>query len=530
MSGAPVPRVVYITSRGHSGSTLTEMLLGAHSRVACLGELKRLGEHVDGPCRCGAGSKRACPFWGEVDRALRADLGVGLAALDSDSADPDTFLRHNRALYTAAAGVAGAEVVVDASKSLNRLRMLLRHPELRPQVIHLRRSPYGVVYSNARRGREWRWQVRNYTHALQLTRQLLAGVEHQELRYERLARDPERELRRLMPRLGLDFEPAQLAWAAADSHPFAGNRMAFTRDSTIRLDRAWRRGLPPTRIAAIAWYTLPTRPGIARLHDALARLRGRGWRTRARALRSRVQRRLGRRASRAALAAAGERPVARARRYARRDDEFEALLEKILSGIDRGAFDAIAARHRDQRPAPGPGKYLDLDAWLRRHLVHALALELHRGPPRRILDLGAGAGYFAFVCRTLGHDCRALDREGNAMFDELIGFLGIPRLSLPIRANEPLPDFDGRFDWVTAFNVGFDRTDGRPWGAPEWEFLFRDLAARLLAPQGQVFLKLNPRSLAPSRRNRRVLALFREAGCEVLPPFVHWPSAEPLRS
>ena len=47
-ASAPRERLVYIAARGHSGSTLTEMLLGAHSRIVTGGEHLSVWRSDDG--------------------------------------------------------------------------------------------------------------------------------------------------------------------------------------------------------------------------------------------------------------------------------------------------------------------------------------------------------------------------------------------------------------------------------------------------------------------------------------------------
>jgi hypothetical protein len=56
-----------------------------------------------------------------------------------------------------------------------------------------------------------------------------------------------------------------------------------------------------------------------------------------------------------------------------------------------------------------------------------------------------------------------------------------------------LPDLKDKFDWITAFSIGFDRDRGTSarWGIKEWDFLLRDLHRRL-APGGKIYLTVNP--------------------------------------
>jgi hypothetical protein len=264
------PTLLFITSRGHSGSTLTEMLIGAHSRVLPLGELKQLGSDRQEACRCGAAHILACPFWSKVEATLRSEDNLSLERLELDHPDPEIFGRHNGALLRAAQRISGATLLIDSSKTLKRLERLDASGCFDLRCIHLIRSPYGVVHSNVRLGRDLREACVNYTVSLMKTRRYLHGREVIELHYERLVAHPEEVLREIMARLGLDFEPGQLEWASQDIHTFAGNTMRVTRDSTIRLDTSWRRGLDWRQKLAVAWWTLPTRFRSSWLYEAHA--------------------------------------------------------------------------------------------------------------------------------------------------------------------------------------------------------------------------------------------------------------------
>src|SRR3546814_2336725 len=73
----------------------------------------------------------------------------------------------------------------------------------------------------------------HYRRTTLSTLRLLRGRDHVSLRYEALVKDPEAALQRVMPLLGLDYEPSQLDWAAAERHNLGGNRMRRTASSDI---------------------------------------------------------------------------------------------------------------------------------------------------------------------------------------------------------------------------------------------------------------------------------------------------------
>ena len=261
------PRIIYITSRGHSGSTLLDLLISSHSQVVSVGELKMLSRHFDDPCTCGADNLASCPFWIKVDQRLQAAGYPELKALDVGSTGPQPFHDHNRALYETVAEVSGCDVVVDSSKNLDRLQSLLDFTSFDVCVIHLTRDPFGVVWSNLKRGRDWRYHARNYSFAMARTLKYLRNHQHLVVRYEDMVTDTEATMRRVMEHAGLEFELTQLEWAQRKGHNIYGNEMRFTASSDIRPDISWQKSLTIVQKLMIRWMTYPARKGSPELYD-----------------------------------------------------------------------------------------------------------------------------------------------------------------------------------------------------------------------------------------------------------------------
>lgn len=239
-------RVVYVTSVSYSGSTLLDLLLSSHSKVASLGEAKGFSTGRE-DCTCAAGSIRKCPFWNRVDEGFRERIGIPLREIRLDADDDGRFLEHNRALFDAVRAITGADVLVDSSKSLRRLARLLETEAFDLRPIHLVRRPEGVAYSNLKKRHDWVLAAYRHGRRHREARRLLRGRDHRELRYETMAEAPEATLRGLMPWIGLDYEPAQLEFRAGERHNFGGNPMRLESGRTIAPDVAWRSGLGPWR-------------------------------------------------------------------------------------------------------------------------------------------------------------------------------------------------------------------------------------------------------------------------------------------
>lgn len=255
------PTIVYITSRGHSGSTLLDLLVSGHSAVTSVGEVKLLDSDRQEACACGASTVWVCPFWKRVDEWLREHRSLALADLRVGSDAPHIFHAHNDALFAAVANLTGKTFVVDSSKNVDRLTNLLAAGSFDVRVIHLIRRPHGVVHSNVKLKRDWLQHARNWAFAEFRSHELLSDRDHLTVRYEQLARAPRRELERVMVWLGLHVQEDQLEWAHRERHNIGGNPMRFSNSSEIRLDRSWRRGLSIRQKIAISWITLPARLG-----------------------------------------------------------------------------------------------------------------------------------------------------------------------------------------------------------------------------------------------------------------------------
>lgn len=158
----------------------------------------------------------------------------------------------------------------------------------------------------------------------------------------------------------------------------------------------------------------------------------------------------------------------------------------VLAGIDQDRLGEIAQRYAGS-------KYADVDHWLRVNRERVQDLKLHRVSPQRFLDLGCGGGFFLFILKHFNHSVLGLDVDRSPLFTELLDVFAVPRIVFEIKPFEPLPNLRQKFDWITAFSIGFDRhaeTRAR-WGVKEWDFLLRDLQLQL-APRGKIYLTVNP--------------------------------------
>ena len=187
----------------------------------------------------------------------------------------------------------------------------------------------------------------------------------------------------------------------------------------------------------------------------------------------------------------------------------------VIKSIDPVRFEEIRRKYADPTaPADAPPKYLDLREWMRINVARVRELKLDYTPPSRILDIGCGAGYFLYICKTLGHEVLGLDMDSFPMFRELTQLLQVPRVITRIEAFKPLPKFDHKFDVITAHLICFNaHKSDKLWGPREWEFFLDDVASRL-TPGGRLWLELN-REYDGSYYSPELAAYFRRRGAEL---------------
>jgi UDP-N-acetylglucosamine transferase subunit ALG13 len=300
-----VPRtpVLYIGGMGRSGTTLLERMLGEVAGFTPVGEVVFLWERgllADEQCGCGLPFS-ACPFWEEVGRRAYGGWdqvdGREIAELRA-RVDRQRFV-HRMAtpwiarsyqialktlggllqpLYRAMAEVGGG-VVVDSSKHASYAFVMRRVPGVSLRVVHMIRDSHGVAHSLAKRVHRpevtdrvsymTSWSpvatsVHWAAHNTLLEALAALGVPTTVVRYERLVDSPREELRRVLAFAGrvIDDESLDLIEGQAvrlgPSHTISGNPMRFRHGLVpLRLDDAWKEGMPGRRKAVVTAMTFP---------------------------------------------------------------------------------------------------------------------------------------------------------------------------------------------------------------------------------------------------------------------------------
>src|SRR3979411_388077 len=105
-------------------------------------------------------------------------------------------------------------------------------------------------------------------------------------------------------------------------------------------------------------------------------------------------------------------------------------LGAVFARLDQNRLAEIKKRHAGE-------KYADVDQWLRVNRERVQDLKLHRSPPKRVLDLGCGGGFFLFILKRLGHSVLGLDVDESPLFTELLDGFCVPRTLFRIQPYQP---------------------------------------------------------------------------------------------
>lgn len=280
--------LIYILSNGRSGTTLLDLLLGAHPKMWTTGEVQNLPWEIVNPrAPCGCGNPvHESPFWKplltdlptapegyhigyfhnkkQVGRILRWDL---LPDLLQNRVRPgwqdavDAYGENNEAVFRTVRAAAEhwqdkpVEWLVDASKDVYRLFWLAQSNRFDLRVIHVIKDPRALVYSMAKPWLPYGAnRVMRYTARWIVENSLMAHLCHSafpaehvyRLRYEDLAGQPESTMVEIGNWLGLDYPPALTEqFKQYENFAISGNMMRW-RDSndSIRLDERWKTEFP----------------------------------------------------------------------------------------------------------------------------------------------------------------------------------------------------------------------------------------------------------------------------------------------
>jgi hypothetical protein len=268
-------KLLYILGAGRSGSTLLDLLLGSHAEIFSLGEIANLPAFLRLNWECGCGSKiNECRFWTYIlknnfrnllhFRSLTPQLSTRrkILYLLSSSKKTQNDIKHadvEKMIFQRILDKTNKTWLVDSSKDSNRLFYLRKFNLFEIKVIYLVRDGRGYVNSQKKPLRlkalfrkdpnpvpVWKssmqWVKYNII-SFYVTRLLLKREDWIMIRYEDLARDPVRELKKVCSFIKVQYDKDMLNFSKKINHNIGGNRMRFEKNQEIKLDEAWKHDL-----------------------------------------------------------------------------------------------------------------------------------------------------------------------------------------------------------------------------------------------------------------------------------------------
>lgn len=209
-------------------------------------------------------------------------------------------------------------------------------------------------------------------------------------------------------------------------------------------------------------------------------------------------------------------------------DAKRAFFGHVLGDLDFEAYRTMQAGYREREQLGTYVKFLDLGYWLDAKFDMVWQFGLHERPPLSIVDLGAGVGNFAYICRYFGHEVLSMDVGKVAIYDDMIALFRVPRVIGRVDPFVPLQSFGKRFDLLTAFMAVFDKKADKSgnWHEPEWTYLLNDIARNHLTDRGEILLKISLKNYDEAFR-----AFLDRSGAQITDKgsFVRYPSVEFFR-
>jgi len=275
-------KLVFIISSSHSGSTLLDMILGAHSEIFSLGEIinfPRAAKSTTIPCVCGV-SVSKCKFWAPIIEDLSYDMinindriEIKLSKQEklkllipfyhftiTKNIDIDRNFEILRDLYNLVYAKSKCNILVDSSKYWGRpiyLKKMLKSYSI--YVLHIVRDGRGVLNSGIKRKNKVKQYTENsYTSELEyenniinnwMKTNLFSSImlknifkrKYMLVKYENICNNPYRVLKNISNLLNIEFENKMVNFGDQIHHNIGGNHMRLDKNLFIKkVDDEWK--------------------------------------------------------------------------------------------------------------------------------------------------------------------------------------------------------------------------------------------------------------------------------------------------
>lgn len=290
-------KVVYIAGWVRSGSTLLGNILGSYPSSCHLGEVTHLftpAHPTNNLCGCGLVFEE-CPVWGRAlhesglaDNLQNANhLRLLTARLrHTPGLVYEWKRREQRSLYSdllsrlypAVSTSAGAEFIIDSSKSPGEAMAAATAIDCNTKIIHLVRDPRGCAYSTSQRAKQHHPNLSTRTRTLspqessirwlqsnglvELVRAAIPRNQSAIVRYEDLMANPVEVVGSLAKWIGLDSDASPFTGPSTvelkENHTAMGNPNRFSAHNvSLNLDEEWRQRMSNRHYWSATFPALP---------------------------------------------------------------------------------------------------------------------------------------------------------------------------------------------------------------------------------------------------------------------------------
>lgn len=236
-------KIVYIIGLSHSGSTILDLLLGAHPKMLGLGEIRHLLmgkktslEGVKDVCSCGQLLKN-CIFWKDYDSHTKEN-------------NHKNYISKYKGVLKLLSDKYGDDIIaVDSTKQISALAELLKSQEFDIKVIFILRDVRGWTFSMKSKkevglknkiiaSNMYLWFQDNLKIKKFLDKE---GVSYIQIGYEELCFQTEYILKAICNFIGIEFDKEMIKLDKSKSHIVFGNRMKVDREkkANILYDNKW---------------------------------------------------------------------------------------------------------------------------------------------------------------------------------------------------------------------------------------------------------------------------------------------------
>ena len=173
--------------------------------------------------------------------------------------------------------------------------------------------------------------------------------------------------------------------------------------------------------------------------------------------------------------------------------DLQALYKTYLAEkkVDYQSFLKLYNRFKNQKKMQGFLKYFDLPCHLARAFYYSKELDLYNNRSLNILDLGSGTGYFPYAAKFLGHECLALDKNDNILYNSMRSILDVDTTYQTIKPLSSINLKEKKFDLITSFQILYDFHKKKMWNEEYWKYFIYMLMRKFLKPGGRIFLQMN---------------------------------------